>query len=796
MTRFVLLAGIVSSLLCPAGYRRADAAEASQLASTRLVVESRPRLLLRSDDLPQLRIRCGIDGYRNPERAAEGAATFASHRIEFLRLRRFVDESLGHDALPGTLYGPALMHLLTGTLGKPDRYSTEVTRQLLTRQRFGVGSDDAVVAFDWCFDAIPAPERATIAANLTATIREISLADNPFNHIRFHSRLCSLAAAITLDGVASAGSTREARVNSALTAGAAFLRGPFVRFLTARGAMATAPANGIHENADACFAVEIWRTGTGEDLWPTVRDSLGRSAEPAFWMRTDYPGHEYGFLHDDGANSPLDPRPFGFGFTPAAALVVAERTDDPVGAWLTRPRVRPDDDLSTPTPQIDSDRHSWFKILYGRLGRPVAQRILCPRSRNLGGGWVVMRTGWGRDATVLLFDAGQSLLRSRQHFDAGNFQIFHQGLLTHDAGDDVVSQTTFAKGGSTGLGQRSGDWDDFAQATIAHNCVTVYDALRPMRRYGRRWPARGNQRLVEGDATLDSKPIEQTDRHTGRLLAFETNVAYSYAAADLAAAYDETQVLGYTRQILLLNVGLILVVDRVETVKTSQTKTWHLQLPNRPTVDGNDLDDTRRILGRRDAGIWDYFGRGPTLTTDNHGGRLFVQTLAPDGAEWRIVGGPKKPAPIPEGRYQNRAYFGGDPNGFEHWIVPAHTSGGSNAWFRLGKPTRLGEQFGLRAGWGRLDVRAPLEDAKATFVHLIIPVDRNTPSPPKTTWRVEGGTGVLTGTFDRRKIRVVIALEGEHTGQVTLTDTASDEIIFEKALATTVHPSPPLPTRP
>jgi hypothetical protein len=716
----------------------------------------------------------------------DGEIEFASLRHEFEQLTRFVETSLGQDPLPGTLYAIALMHLLTGEPGKPDRYSTYVTQQLITTRRFDFA---AVVAFDWCFDAIPANERANIAANLDHLMDPpLAPTDNPFDHLTFGTRLCAVAGAITLSGTTVPRSSRDRETTKVLDAAAVYFNGPFIDALNDRGAMATSPARAVHENGDAAFAVEIWRTGTGQDLWPGLGASLGRCCEPHFWMRTEYPGCDHGFVHDDGSHTPAAPARHGYGFDRAVPLVIARRVHDPVAVWFNR---RVDGAL------LDAeDQDAWMRILYHHPDIAPAQRVLAPLGRSFGGGWTVLRSSWQPDAIVVLFDGGQPLLRDRQHYDAGQFQIFRKGLLAPDAGDDVSLETVVSKGGWARFGHDASaraDWDQYARATIAHNCVTVFDPRQAIRQGDDLWRAVGNQRRSDAAEAVNASSTQRIGHVTGRLVAFETNAAYSYVAADLTEAYDRRRVQRYIRQILLLNDGLMLVCDRIDAVRTLQTRTWHLQLPNHPTLDGAALDAAHRERGGPTAGVWRMDAGTHRLATDNRNGRLTVQTLEPPDAIWHIAGGPKTPHVIPEGRSKGTTYFGGDEDGYEHLTLPIHISSHNNAHYRLGNPTRLGPQFGLGAVWGRLDVQAPSDPVETRFVHLLIPSDVSTRALPKTTWTRQGEGGVLTGEIGTHAFRITLSLNGPLTGRVQLTDRVSGEPRFDKSLTTTVAPQSPAP---
>ena len=93
----VLLAALAVLVALPVRAQTPATAPAVQ------VVETRPRLLLTRDDLPRLRVRCGVSGLRVHPLVTSGEVRFGSHQADFERLRRFADASLGQDPLPGSL---------------------------------------------------------------------------------------------------------------------------------------------------------------------------------------------------------------------------------------------------------------------------------------------------------------------------------------------------------------------------------------------------------------------------------------------------------------------------------------------------------------------------------------------------------------------------------------------------------------------------------------------------------------------------------------------------------------------
>ena len=309
---------------------------------------------------------------------------------------------------------------------------------------------------------------------------------------------------------------------------------------------------------------------------------------------------------------------------------------------------------------------------------------------------------------------------------------------------------------------------------------------------GRPWPAKGNQRIIDQDYRLTDPPITETKRITGRLIAFETNSFYTYAAADLALAYPGELVRSYVRHYLLLGAGALLVCDRVSLTRTSATVTWHFQLPERPRIDGEDLSEASRTQGNSNAaGIWTVRGKADWLDVTQADGRLFVRTLLPTEARQWLIGGPKTAMRIPEGMWSGRPYFGSSAQGYEHRLWPAELTKAPQAWYRLGEPRSLGPQFGLRSNWGRLDVSPDSRGKEATFLHVLIPTDAKASRPPR-----------MESTQDAASVRVVLTLPGgrcevrwhlekldgggEPAGSVSVFNANSGELLFQNDLATKV----------
>lgn len=777
-----------------------------QAADDWLIPHTHPRLLIGQDDVTRLRVQCGIGQYAGDPAARSRGLVFGAQREVLERLKLTGSDIMTGRARSDDLWVPAVLHLVTGELNRRDVYTDYVTRQLLDpdRRRLEI---DAAVALDYCWDAIEEEHRGRIVARIAPFIEPIRPGDSPLNPILFERRLAGLAAAIVLadDRITERNTSLATRIKTVMGIARSYLEGDLVSFCRQRGAMPTS-GQGAYEEALIVLAAEIWRTGAGRSIWPQLLDNVGRAMEPYFYADTESPALNHGFVHDDGSEIPLRPGQVYRGFVPAVPWVIARNLRDPIASWYVN-RSLPLVGIKLP-PEVE--RYQWVRILYGPNDQPEAARRACPLGRDFGGGWVAMRSGWIPGDTVVLFDAGQPFWQARQHFDAGQFQIYHRHRLAIDSGDDVTFNAVPAKGGKTLIGGERGDWDHYYAATIAHNCITVADRIPSLDKYDRNRPAMGNQRYIARDFDLAVEDITKTERNTGTLMAFETNTFYSYAAADLTAAYPAEVVESLERRVLLLPGGVLLVLDRVQTVRAKAIKTWHLQLPTRPRLIGDassaespsepdapavrELEDVHQLHGLDGrGGIWEPGRLVPWLSVTHGDGRLFVRTLLPADANRRVVGGPMEARIIVSGSSAGTSYYGGGPQGYEHRLWPASILKAPNASYTLGMPTGLGRQFGVGATWGRLDVTPASDSDDVVFLHLLIPAERATSAPPAIAFKEESGIATIEMPLAEHDGHVDLNLGAGRPGRVILVERAGKKILFEKELTDAVQPNMPIP---
>ncbi|NOU93971.1 heparinase [Paenibacillus sp. LMG 31456] len=248
-------------------------------------------------------------------------------------------------------------------------------------------------------------------------------------------------------------------------------------------------------------------------------------------------------------------------------------------------------------------------------------------------GIMVARTGWDegidkQSSTVVAeMKIGMYQYNNHQHLDAGTFQIYYKGYLAIDSG--------IYKGSSGKYHSPHNKY--YFKRTVAHNAMLVYDP-KELERHpyildggltwpnvndgGQRWPNNGRP----------PKQLEQLlsgEFQRGEVLAHavgpeEEAPDFSYLKGDITASYS-SKVSKHTRSFVFLNLkkpgipAVFIVYDYIVSSEADFVKSWLLHSIEEPVVQGG-----RSLISRKE---------------DGYGGELAVDTLLPEQAVIRKVGG-------------------------------------------------------------------------------------------------------------------------------------------------------------
>jgi hypothetical protein len=258
-----------------------------------------------------------------------------------------------------------------------------------------------------------------------------------------------------------------------------------------------------------------------------------------------------------------------------------------------------------------------------------------PKALRLGAGTyehIVFRNGWSEASTMVTIIAGDHYT-DHQHFDKGQFLIYHRGGLIVDSGtyDDLY--------------RPEAHWTEYACRTLAHNCLLVYDRNELLPRlYGND----GGQRILRGlqhhgdwNSYLNHYRAEKLDAGNVEAWEYDETKGFGYVRCNLTGAYSD-KVSSYDRQFVYLpGPDYLVVADRVRAAGADLPKRWLLHFQEAPQIDGTGLQ----------PGVTEFPGakavravRGGSLSLGNrtvaYDGRLLLNALLPEQRKILAVGGP------------------------------------------------------------------------------------------------------------------------------------------------------------
>ena len=276
-------------------------------------------------------------------------------------------------------------------------------------------------------------------------------------------------------------------------------------------------------------------------------------------------------------------------------------------------------------------------------------------------GWMIARTGWGKNAVVAEMKVNEHFYGNHQHMDGGAFQIYYKGPLAIDSGSYQ---------GSSG-GYNSPHNKNYFKRTIAHNSLLVYDPQEKFAcwNYGgagkTEFAANDGGQRMPGDRWDTCRSFESllSESYTvGKTLAHGYGPdlhtpEYSYLKGDITKAYT-SKVEDVRRSFVFLNLepqgnadknpegvqtavpAVMVVYDHVVSADPSFKKFWLLHSIEEPQIGTHEFTVSR--------------------TKDGDTGKLFCEVLLPE-ADVKKVGGPGKEFWVFGENYPNAATTRPDP---------------------------------------------------------------------------------------------------------------------------------------
>ena len=276
-------------------------------------------------------------------------------------------------------------------------------------------------------------------------------------------------------------------------------------------------------------------------------------------------------------------------------------------------------------------------------------------------GWMIARTGWGKNSVVAEMKVNEQFYGNHQHMDGGAFQIYYRGPLAIDSGSYQ---------GASG-GYNSPHNKNYFKRTIAHNSLLVYDPSEKFAcwNYGgegkTEFAANDGGQRMPGDRWDTCRSFENllSESYTvGKTLAHgygpdQHTPEYSYLKGDITKAYT-AKVEDVRRSFVFLNLepkgnadknpegfatevpAVMVVYDHVVSADPSFKKYWLLHSIEEPQTGSQKFSVSR--------------------TKDGDSGKLYCDVLLPE-ADVTKVGGPGKEFWVFGENYPNAATTRPDP---------------------------------------------------------------------------------------------------------------------------------------
>jgi hypothetical protein len=360
------------------------------------------------------------------------------------------------------------------------------------------------------------------------------------------------------------------------------------------------------------WAFEAWRTATGEDLFQAFEPTGYLPAMTKWAVNVVVPFSDRVAWIDDGGGDPL--KAFG-----RVAPILGARYRDPVANGIS------DQDLGEGWNDVPWNRFLSYDPSVG--SRTPGEAGYETATHFEASGHVYMRSAWDDPGATWAFFGVGPKLAGHSRDDEGSFLIARDGYVVNRAG-----------------GKGHNDWDYYASGSLVFNIVTIFDPEEEFRRLapGEQNAAKGTKNERDG-GLIRHVYTSHTRDDRGRIVAYDHDDCWTYAAGDITAGYRASKVREVTRQFLFLRKPhpCFVIFDRVEATDASFPKTFVLHMPGEPSVNG-----TERV--HAPGHVFSYDGNTTSWLSDPAGEdnvltqgatRAFMKTLLPEGATITRRGG-------------------------------------------------------------------------------------------------------------------------------------------------------------
>ncbi len=276
----------------------------------------------------------------------------------------------------------------------------------------------------------------------------------------------------------------------------------------------------------------------------------------------------------------------------------------------------------------------WGMRIFSNPKTPSSSFHSYPLFQRFGPGTderIIWKNGGNDNSTKITVVAGNHFT-DHQHFDKGQFLIYHGGGLAVDGG-------TYDS-----LYKPQGHGNNYACRTLAHNCLLLFD---PEEQVPAGYNRDGGQKILRGlqhhgDWLAYMSHAKREDLDTAAVNSYDANekAGYAYLRCDLARAYPK-KVSSYDRQFLYLpDQDILLVYDRALPTSPKIQPAWLLHFQEPPIYEGfpaaagiNDVPKASLFRIKRQGDF--QYGTHKV----SYDGSLAVHTLLPENPVRKVIGG-------------------------------------------------------------------------------------------------------------------------------------------------------------
>lgn len=519
-----------------------------------------------------------------------------------------------------------------------------VVRDLLTTHTYSYEKNDVggflagaemAIAFDWVYPGLTAEQRVAAMANIVTTAdssRNFLLHGQPdINHNYTYMALNAVAVCgLVLHGESGPYGTKAQEY---LELARRFIEGPgkvLDTWKAREGAWGEGSHYTFHETLRTLIlTLHAYRSASSTDYFPAIRREYGNFVGKAgrFVIGSTRPDMTF-----ERTGDTLALRAVASLTVPLTVEMMAAGADDADESARLRSFSRAL--VEAYGPKAMHPEFGWgMRIFFDPRAGLWPSYTTLPTFLRLGAGsfeQFMLRSGWTQDSTMITIVAGDHYT-DHQHFDKGQFLIYHRGGLAIDSG----AYWQMYKPGAHA--------NEYAPRTLAHNCLLVYDPAQQMppgytndggqmilrnKQHHADWPSYLAHRDSEG---LHTATVEASDLQSGH---------YAYIRANLRNAYGD-RVAHYDRQFVYVPAaGTLIVFDRVTSTQADFQKRWLLHFQDPPSIEGRAA--AAGVESFTDASVTTVSHQGtlelggPPLRYD---GALSVQTLLPLQRTITSVGG-------------------------------------------------------------------------------------------------------------------------------------------------------------